>query len=164
MNNSKSPLANLMKIMEIMMNDVKKGGEVPEDHSSAVDRLIHEGFDQSDIEAAMKWLSLMAADCPDTMEASAPIISRSTDSIYHLHEMEAIRLSPEAQKLLLSMIEVRSVTVFQVNRTIQYIWRNDLRHVSADRLELLLLMHEATPTPEGIASLSERMPRPYRFN
>ena len=163
MNNTKSPLAHIMKIMNLMMQEAESPPQLDSDQHPMMDRLVREGYQPEDIETAIKWLSMIASDLEDLPADDSLPMTQSADSIRHLHEMEAMRLSGEAQKLLLNLLETGAVSSFQVDRTMEYIWRNDLRHVSAERLELLLLMNEAGPSADD-ALASDQAPRPFRFH
>ncbi|NLI77833.1 MAG: DUF494 family protein [Candidatus Riflebacteria bacterium] len=81
-----------------------------------------------------------------------------------LHAAEAIRLSPEAQQLLLGLLEAGQISPLHFEKTIEYIWKSDLREVTASRLQLLLYMNDPNPNRGGAPFLSDRVTKPDFIN
>jgi uncharacterized protein Smg (DUF494 family) len=142
----KSPITNIVKIMTLVVRELETKGAFDPTAAPMISKLLRKGFSMDDIDAGLKWLSMITSHTAPLLEAppSAEAAARPP-AIRQLHAAEAIRLTPEAQRMLLQWIEEGRTTPLQFERTIEYIWKNDLRQVSASRLEVLLSMNE----PQG---------------
>lgn len=165
MNKTKTPLGQLMKLMDLVRRQIEKndtpsvsadeaGGNMP-----LIARLMKQGFRMEEIETAMKWLSLMSLTVagkgiaglsePPSVDTPSPDVIDQVKSggVRQLHSSEAIRLTPEAQQHLLGVLERGEITPLHFERAIEYLWRHDLREVTPTRLELILYMND----PQGQA-------------
>ena len=160
MNKTKTPLGQLMKLMDLVRRQIEKrdgpsaSAEETAEDMPLIARLMKQGFRMEEIETAMKWLSLMSLTVAGkgvTGLSEPPVVEKpSTDVIDHaksggvrqLHSSEAIRLTPEAQQHLLGVLERGEITPLHCERAIEYLWRHDLREVTPTRLELILYMND----------------------
>ncbi|HNW35571.1 MAG TPA: DUF494 family protein [Candidatus Ozemobacteraceae bacterium] len=167
MNKSRSPLGQLMKLMDLVRRQIEKDNDPSaapdaEDQAPMVSKLMKRGFRLEEIETAMKWLSLMsltvsgngAAGLSDGISAEKPSNDPAevakAGGVRQLHSSEAIRLTPEAQRHLLGVLERGEISSLHFERTIEYLWRHDLREVTPTRLELILYMND--PQTQGQTS------------
>jgi uncharacterized protein Smg (DUF494 family) len=79
--------------------------------------------------------------------------------VRHLHASEAVRLSTDAQQMLLKLVEEGIISPLHFEKAIEYLWANDLRQVSLSRLELVLLLTkpDGENEEEAYSSLSSSM-------
>ncbi|HEY9069713.1 MAG TPA: DUF494 family protein [Candidatus Ozemobacteraceae bacterium] len=190
MNKTRTPLGQLMKLMDLVRRQMENdrtgttgdaaAGETGE---PMIAKLMKRGFRLEEIETAMKWLSLMSLTIGSASKPAAPeaaVTGASADpadaarasGVRQLHTSEAIRLTPEAQRHLLSLLDRGEIAPLQFERTIEYLWRHDLREVSVMRLDLILSMndpqtdqHGTSANPTGpTSSLSPRVNPPLFIN
>jgi len=164
-NKSRTPLGQLMKLMDLVRRQIEKDNDQTaapdaEDQVPMVSKLMKRGFRLEEIETAMKWLSLMSLTVSGNTAAGASAEKPSNDpvdvakagSVRQLHSSEAIRLTPEAQRHLLGVLERGEISPLHFERTIEYLWRHDLREVTPTRLELILYMNDPQSQAQGQTS------------
>ena len=170
MNKPKNALNTVVKIMQAMVTALEKENGQTQPSVEIIKKLMRRGYNPEDIDTAMRWLTMInsatgtGAESPTTASVSPTI--RET-SQRHLHASEAIRLTPEAQRLLVSMLEKGSVSPQHLERALQYLWQNDLREVSALRLEMVLDLIDPNPQPAHAGTfyyLSKDVPPPAYIN
>lgn len=164
MNKTRTPLGQLMKLMDLVRRQIEKNdkpsaSDETDENMPMIARLMKQGFRMEEIETAMKWLSLMSlnvsgngtaviSEPPCTEKPSEDVLDQvKTTGVRQLHSSEAIRLTPEAQQHLLGVLERGEITPLHFERAIEYLWRHDLREVTPTRLELILYMND----PQGQA-------------
>jgi len=151
MNNIKSPLANIMKIMNIVIKRIETSGVDETGRDPMVSKLLEKGFKLDDIDTAMSLVAMLTAKVDPILRVGKR--KRSNDGrprgIRHLHACEAARLLPEAQQLLLKLVEDGVITSLHFEKTLEYIWKNDMRQVSASRIELIIIMNKPASEIEG---------------
>ncbi len=165
--NSNNPLTTIMKIMNLFLKNMGDSPAPPPQDSPLVDKLVKKGFRPEDIATAMRCLGLMAVHSgagpgPDPTPTDSGEL-RAT-GIRQLHATEAIRLTSEAQHLLLGLLEGGQISPLHFEKTIEYIWKNDLRDVGASRLQLILYMNDPNPGRGEMPFLSDRVAKPEFLN
>jgi len=188
-NKTRTTLGQLMKLMDLVRRQMESdrtatpGDAAGDTAEPLIAKLMKRGFRLEEIETAMKWLSLMSltigsgasrppSDTPAEQAPADPADAARSAGVRQLHTSEAIRLTPEAQRHLLSLLERGEIAPLQFERTIEYLWRHDLREVSAMRLDLILSMNDPQTAPTGTAgnpagpssSLSPRINPPLFIN
>ncbi|GAB1354647.1 MAG TPA: DUF494 family protein [Candidatus Rifleibacterium sp.] len=151
MNNIKSPLTNIMKIMSIVIKRIETSGVDETGRDPMVSKLLEKGFKISDIDTAMNLVAMITQKVdPIVRVGERKHCSDGRPSgIRHLHACEAARLLPEAQQLLLKLVEDGVITPLHFEKVLEYIWKTDMRQVSASRLELIVIMHKPASEMEG---------------
>ncbi len=159
MNNIKSPLTNIMKIMSIVIKRIETSGVDETGRDPMVSKLLEKGFKISDIDTAMNLVAMITQKVDPIVRVGDR--KHSSDGrpsgIRHLHACEAARLLPEAQQLLLKLVEDGVITPLHFEKVLEYIWKTDMRQVSASRLELIVIMHKPASEMEG----QETAPAPH---
>lgn len=171
MNRPKNSLNTVVKIMQAMVTALEKeNGQQTQPSVEIIKKLMRRGYDPEDIDTAMRWLTMISSATgtgnEPTTTAAVPPTLRDT-SHRHLHASEAIRLTPEAQRLLITMLEKGAVSPQHLERTLQYLWQNDLREVNPLRLEMILDLVDPNPQPAPSGSfyyLSRDVPPPAYIN
>lgn len=163
--NNNNPLATIMKIMNLFIKSMGNTPELQLHGSPMVDKLVKKGFRPEDIETAMRCLGVMAAQSgpaipAPTIEEGGPRVP----GVRQLHASEAIRLTADAQQLLLSLLESGQISPMHFEKVIEYLWKNDLREVSPSRLNLILYLNDPTPNRNDSPFLSERVEKPRFIN
>lgn len=166
--NSNNPLATIMKIMTLFLKNMGDSAALPPQDSPLIDKLVQKGFRPEDIATAMRCLDLMALYTGVGTAAAPPPADPGdeprTAGIRQLHATEAIRLTADAQHLLLTLLESGQISPLHFERAIEYIWKNDLREVGASRLRLILYMTDPHPGRGEMPFLSDRVPKPEFLN
>lgn len=158
MNKIRTPLSNIMKIMNMVLKRIEKKGLPKRKQTSLVKNLLKKGFKIEDIDTAMKLISVMTSQIDPIIHVGKREAKKGKNTgIRHLHELEAIRMTSDAQKLLLSFVESKIISPLHFEKIIDYIWKNDLRRVGVSRLELLIVLNK--PESEQIESMNEPLPQ-----
>lgn len=161
MNNIKSPLTNIMKIMNIVIKRIESSGVDESGRDPMVSKLLEKGFKLDDIDTAMNLVAMITSKVDPIVRVGKRDCSKDglPRGIRHLHASEAARLMPEAQQLLLKLVEDGVISQLHFEKTLEYIWKTDMRQVSPTRLELIIIMNkpaseietqEETPLPRSL--------------
>lgn len=161
MNNTKSPLTNIMEIMNIVIKRIETSGRDEGGQDPMVSKLLAKGFSMEDIDTAMGLVAMMTQKVDPIVRVRER--ERGKDGqftgVRQLNAYEAIRLTPEAQIYLLQSLEKGKITPLQYERTLSYLDKMDLRGVTKTRLEIILFMNKSTAEPvEGETAYA---PVPY---
>ena len=141
MDKIRTPLSNIMKIMNLVLKRIEKKGMPKSKITPMVRGLLIKGFRMEDIDTAMGLVSMMTAQVDPIIHVSdRDVIEGMPTGVRHLHELEAIRMSPDAQKVLLGLVDNKIISPLHFEKIIDYIWKKDLRHVGVSRLELLVAL------------------------
>ena len=158
MDKIRTPLSNIMKIMNLVLKRIEKKGLAESKTMPMIKGLIKKGFRIEDIDTAMGLISMMTAQVDPIIHVSERETRDGRNTgVRHLNELEAIRLTPDAQKLLLGLVDNQVITPLHFERTMDYIFKKDLRHVGVTRLELLIALSRPESELEDI--LVEPMPQ-----
>lgn len=158
MNNIKSPLTNIIEIMNIVIKRLENKDSDESGRDPMVSKLLEKGFKLDDIDTAMNLVAMISSKVNpilrvgDRQHCETGIPS----GIRHLHASEAARLSADSQQILLKLVEDGVISQLHFEKTLEYIWKNDLRQVSSTRLELIILMNK--PLSETENETGELMP------
>ncbi|MDN5279071.1 MAG: hypothetical protein PWR01_3036 [Clostridiales bacterium] len=162
MNRIKSPLTNIMEIMDIVIKRIETNGLDETGRDPMVSKLLEKGFRLDDIETAMNLVSMMTSRVNPLVRVGARDFQHdgSPIGVRHLHASEAIRLSADAQQMLLKAVEDGVISQLHFEKVVEYIWKNDLRQVSLTRIELIILITkpEAEIETEHDADAIETIP------
>ena len=147
-----------MKIISRKM--AKESGSNPVEMVSPKE-LVKRGFSIEDINAALKCLSLISSKNsisvgPETEKAQG---KEKPPTMRQLHVSEAVRLTAEAQQLLLSLINSNQITPLHFEKIIEYLWMNDIRDVSLVKLEMILDVSNPTPQNRAGFHWSDTIPK-----
>ena len=144
MNNIKSPLSNIMEIMNIVIKRIETSGQEENGNERMVTQLLEKGFSLNDIDVAMGLVAMITSKVDPIVKVSKR--ERNQDGnfsgIRQLHAIEAARLTPDAQRYLLKSVEDGTITPLQFEKTLLYLQKMDLRGVNKTRLEIILLMNK----------------------
>lgn len=142
--------------MNIVIERIEASSCTKNDQDPMVGKLLEKGFNLEDIETAMNLVSIMTSRVDPIMKVSERECSSigKPVSIRHLHAYESVRLSTEAQQMLLKLVEEEIISSLHFERVLEYIWKNDLRSVGISRMELILLMSKPD---NGIDTLPDKM-------
>lgn len=142
MNRIKSPLTNIMEIMDIVIKRIETNGVDETGRDPMVSKLLEKGFRLDDIETAMNLVSMMTSRVNPLVRVGDRDFQHDgkPNGVRHLHASEALRLVPDAQQLLLKLVEDGLITPLHFEKAVEYIWKSDLRKVSVSRLELIILL------------------------
>lgn len=144
MNDLKGNISNIIEIMDILMKRDEPGSVIDPTDAPAMARLVKMGYNLDDIDTAMKWLTLILSNTVSLSELAGSAGKRPK-ALRQLHATESVRLSPDAQRYLLNLMDEGRISPLQFERTIEYLWSNDLRRVSTSRLEFILYMNDPHP-------------------
>lgn len=153
MNNIKNPLTNIIEIMNIVIKRIETSGIDESGRDPMVSKLLEKGFKLKDIDTAMNLVAMISSRVNPIVRVGSR--QHSDDGapcgVRHLHASEAARLNPESQQLLLKLVEDGVISQLHFEKTLEYIWKNDLRQVAPTRLELIIIMNKpmAETEPEG---------------
>lgn len=157
MNNTKSPLTNIMEIMNIVIERIEASGRNENGQDSMISKLLAKGYTISDIDTAMGLVEMITSKVDPIVRVNER--ERCEDGNYagirQLNPIEAVRLTPEAQCFLLKSLEDGSVSSLQCERTLLYLQKMDLRGVTKSRLEVVLLMNKPASLQENTEALSD---------
>ncbi len=146
MNKIRTPLSNIMEIMSIVLEKIEENGYESSANDPMVHKLLSDGFKIEDIDAALKLIAMITSKVDPLIKVGTrEKTANGMAGIRHLHESETLRLAPDAQQLLLSMVEEEAISPLHFEKVLEYIWKKDLRNVSVSRLELLIILNK----PEG---------------
>lgn len=142
MNRIKSPLTNIMEIMDIVIKRIETKGVDESGRDPMVSKLLEKGFRLDDIETAMNLVSMMTSRVNPIVSVGNRDfqVDGKPCGVRHLHASEALRLTPDAQQMLLKLVEEGVISQLHFEKAVEYLWANDLRHVSLSRLELIVLL------------------------
>ena len=141
-----------MKIMNIVMKRIEKKGKHKAENDPMVNKLLEKGFRLEDIDTAFKLISMMTTQVDPILHVGdRDTVAGIPTGVRQLHFSESIRLTPNAHRKLLNMAENQILTPRHFEKVIEYIWKKDLRHVSSERLDLLVLLNK----PESELDLNE---------
>lgn len=142
MNRIKSPLTNIMEIMDIVIKRIETKGVDESGRDPMVSKLLEKGFRLDDIETAMNLVSMMTSRVNPIVSVGNRDfqVDGTPCGVRHLHASEALRLTPDAQQMLLKFVEEGVISQLHFEKAVEYLWANDLRHVSLSRLELIVLL------------------------
>ncbi len=160
MNKIKSPLSNIMKIMNFVLERIEKKGLKSGNSDPLVKKLLKKGFRLEDIDTAFKMVAMITSQVNPIIEVGHRDKNKGkATGVRHLHESEALRLTAGAQQLLLEMVEQNLISQLHFEKVVEYIWKKDLRNVSASRIELLILLNkpEAEVNEESLSLLPHSM-------
>ncbi len=164
-NGMKNPLTNVMKIMTMVLRKMENKGTIHAIGSPMVARLLKKGFSLEDIDSAMKWLAMMTASQEPQAATDATQDGEGKPlGVRHLHASEAIRLTLDAQQMLLNLLDGGQISPLHFEKTIEFLWKNDLRDVNPTRLELILYMNDPNPVKSHQPVLSEKVGKPLYIN
>lgn len=159
MNNIKSPLTNIIEIMNIVIKRIETSGKDESGRDPMVSKLLEKGFKLNDIDTAMNLVAMMTTQVNPIVSVSDRQYSGAgqPSGVRHLHASEAARLTPESQQLLLKLVEDGVISQLHFEKVLEYAWKNDLRQVSTSRLELIIIMNKpiAETEPEGTQLLPQ---------
>lgn len=151
MNNTKSPLTNIMEIMNIVIERIEASGRNDDGKASMVSKLLAKGYTNTDINTAIGLVEMITSKIDPIVKVRDRV--RTKDGNYSgvrlLNPVEAVRLTPEAQCYLLKSLEEGSVTSLEFERTLLYLEKMDLRGVTKSRLEVILLMNKPVNSQES---------------
>ena len=157
MDKIKTPISNILKIMNLVLKRIEKKGLPKSRTTPMIKGLIKKGFRIEDIETAMGLVSMMTAQVDPIIHVrERDIVAGTPTGVRHLHELEALRMTTEAQKNLLQLVNNNTISPLHFERIIEYIWRKDLRQVGISRLELLIALNK--PEAEVNEMIAEPMP------
>jgi uncharacterized protein Smg (DUF494 family) len=167
---SKTLLANIVRIMGLLMRRINNNPSLanrPPD-AELVARLLRRGFKVEEIDLAHRWMSSLLEKNPppaasDVKEPAAPPVKLSPTPRL-LHDLEACRLSAEAQGELLKMMLQGAIDLTMVEQVIDFILRTDLRQVNRTRLRIILGHFGFAGTPADLPRVSTRVPIPHYIN
>ncbi|MBQ3644251.1 MAG: hypothetical protein II961_06605 [Candidatus Riflebacteria bacterium] len=144
MNNIKSPLSNIMEIMNIVIKRIETSGQDKNGNDPMVSQLLAKGFSLNDIDTAMGLVAMITSKVDPIVRVSEREKNQDgqLSGIRQLHALEALRLTPDAQKYLLKSLEEGSITPLQFEKSLLYLQKMDLRGVNKTRLEIILLMNK----------------------
>ena len=144
MNDIKSPLSNIMEIMNIVIKRIEKSGQDENGSDPMVSQLLAKGFTLSDIDTAMGLVSMITSKVDPIVRVNDREKNQKGQfsGVRQLHALEALRLTPDAQRYLLESLENGVITPLQFERTLLYLQKMDLRGVNKTRLEIILLMNK----------------------
>lgn len=152
MNNIKSPLTNIMEIMNIVIKRIEASGRNDDGQDPMITQLLAKGYTINDIDTAMGIVEMITSKVDPIVRVNER--ERSLDGNYsgvrQLNPAEAVRLTPEAQGYLLKSLEDGTVTPLQYERTFLYIQKMDLRGITKSRLEVILLMNKPVVREEAV--------------
>lgn len=144
MDNIKSPLSNIMEIMNIVIKRIETGGQKENMDELMVKQLLDKGFSLNDIDVAMGLVAMITSKVDPIVRVSNR--EKSSDGkfsgIRQLNAREAVRLAPDAQRHLLKGLEDGSITALQCERTLLYLQQMDLRGVNKTKLDIILMMNK----------------------
>ncbi len=144
MNNIKSPLANIMEIMNIVIKRIETSGQDKNGNDPMVSQLLAKGFTLSDIDTAMGLVAMITSKVDPIVRVNDREKNQKGQfsGVRQLHALEALRLTPDAQRYLLESLENGVISPLQFERTLLYMQKMDLRGVNKTRLEIILLMNK----------------------
>jgi len=158
MNKPPSSLGTIVRIMKLVVRQMENESEPKRLGLPLVQKLVKRGFTPEDVSVALQWLALLGMSIPAENENQGREDRPGTFRM--LHPSESIRLHPDAQKLMLTLLETGKLSPLHFERVIQYIVQNYLRDVSLVLLEVILDL--ANPEPEPVHNpalqLSHRLP------
>lgn len=151
MNNIKSPLTNIMKIMSIVIKRIESSGIDETGRDPMVSKLLEKGFKLNDIDTAMSLVAMITSKVDPIVRVGSRECNEdgSPRGVRHLHATESVRLMPDAQHLLLKLVEDGVISQLHFEKTLEYIWKTDMRHVTLTRLELIVIMSKPAAEVEG---------------
>ncbi|MBF0408673.1 MAG: DUF494 family protein [Candidatus Riflebacteria bacterium] len=191
MNKSRSStLGNVVKIMKMVVQQFENrkksddGTSEEKDNSGiklpTIEKLIKRGFSPEDVSLAMSWLAILGMTLRSSAETPSPgtalpsamkeqeddkKANHISSGFRVLHISESIRLTDDAQSVLLNLLNSGAVQPGQFEKFIQFIWQNDLRDISPTRLEILLSLQGASLlTHDSQFALSDKLPPPAYIN
>ena len=154
MNKIKSPLTNIMEIMNIVIKRIETSGQEEDGNEHMVTQLRKEGFSLNDIDVAMGLVAMITSKVDPIVKVSKR--ERTQDGklsgVRQLHAIEAARLTPDAQSYLLKSLEDGVITPLQFEKTLLYMQKMDLRGVNRTRLEIILLMNKPATMVETVSN------------
>jgi len=158
MNNIKSPLTNIIEIMNIVIKRIETSGLDESGRDPMVSKLLEKGFKLNDIDTAMNLVSMMTSRVDPIVRVNERQHSNDgqPSGVRHLHASESARLNPDAHQLLLKLVEDGVISSLHFEKTLEYLWKNDLRQVTPSRLELIIIMNK--PKTESVAEQYDLMP------
>jgi uncharacterized protein Smg (DUF494 family) len=164
MNNIKSPLTNIIEIMNIVIKRIESSGIDESGRDPMVSKLLEKGFRLNDIDTAMNLVAMMTTRVDPIVRVGSRQFSDagSPSGIRHLHASEAVRLTPESQQLLLKLVEDGVISQLHFEKTLEYIWKNDMRQVAPSRLELIIIMNK--PAAETEPETAQTMPQSLQLH
>ncbi|MBI3037753.1 DUF494 family protein [bacterium] len=170
MSKSKSPLNDVMKIVKIVIHTLETSSSSSSQPAMMVKKLIKRGFKPEDIDLAMRWVASLGARVVN--EEGGTVVApenhlfqtKQGPGIRQLHTTEALKLSHDSQRMLLTLLSNRRITPLHFERTIEYLLQSPLREVSPERLEIILSLTNPTPGWEEGFFLSERVSPPQFIN
>ena len=137
--------------MNIVIKRIEASGI--EEKDPIVSKLLEKGYRIDDIDTAMNLVAMLTSRVDPIVRVSDRECSAAGEprGVRHLHASEAVRLSPDAQQLMLKLVEDGIISQLHFEKALEYIWKNDLRQVSASRMELIVLMTKpmSEMEPEG---------------
>ena len=165
MNKPSTSLGKIVRIMKIVVRQMENQTEPKRLGLPLVQKLVKRGFTPEDVSVALQWLALLGMSVPETENDTSSRQDRP-GTFRMLHPSESIRLHPDAQKLMLTLLETGKLSPLHFERVIQYIVQNDLREVSPVRLEVILDLANPDPQPARTPPLhlSHRLPPPAFLN
>lgn len=167
MEKTKNPFESVMKLMKILVKKLEKNGKGNPAELVKPQELIKRGFTADDIAAALQCLALIKTpalenDAIATLGAALPEVKPNL--LRQLHNCESIRLSRDAQEMLLSLLNTAQITPVHFERVIDYIWQNDIRDVSLFKLQMILDVSNPFSQNRSGFAISDRVPRPMFLN
>ncbi|NLM18311.1 MAG: hypothetical protein GX221_11395 [Candidatus Riflebacteria bacterium] len=153
MKKTDKPLSEIMEIMNTLIRRLEKsdssGVSVAEDENipqedenenSAVARLLAEGHSLDDIETAIWVLSVLSEKMHPIVNGSLRNRNKEGEmtGVMHLNPLEAIRMSREAQRHLIDLLESGEISQMHFENVLQHIEQADLRSVTKENLELII--------------------------
>lgn len=142
--------------MNIVIKRIETSGI--EEKDPIVSKLLEKGYRLDDIDTAMNLVAMLTSRVDPIVRVSERECSAAGEprGIRHLHATEAVRLSPDAQQLMLKLVEDGIISQLHFEKALEYIWKNDMRQVSASRMELIVLMTK--PMTEMETEVSDLAP------
>ncbi len=146
MNKTKSPLTNIMEIMNFVIKRIETSGQNSSDTNPLVTQLLEKGFSLKDIDVAMNLVAMITSKVDPIVKVNNREKRQDghLSGVRQLHALEALRLTPDAQRYLLSSLEEGKITPLQFEKALLYLQKMDLRGVNKTRLEIILFMYSPT--------------------
>jgi uncharacterized protein Smg (DUF494 family) len=131
-----------MEIMDIVIRQMEAMGAEEPEKSPMVTELLEKGFKLEDIETALNLVSMMSSQVNPILDVGSRDFNGdgTPNGIRHLHFIESVRFSSEAQQFLLQLVEEELISSLHFEKIVEYVWKNDLRRVSLTRLELIVMI------------------------
>jgi len=161
MENSKNSLENIMKIIKLIFEKMQMEEGTNFMELADPDELLKRGFQPEDIDLALRCLGILSSQKKTENDTA---VEKRSNAIRHFHQTESIRLTTEAQQMLFSLVNSNQITPPHFEKIIEYLWLNDMRDVSLNKLQLILDMSSPTPPSQMGFYWNAEIPKPISLN